>query len=78
MTRPRAATRTLMVNALARVEGEGGMTVKVRGGTVEQAASSSVRNKAVENTRSPRAQRAHHPAAMPKPPRSPRLARVGR
>ena len=41
-------------------------------------ASSSVRNKAAENTRSPRAQRAHHPAAMPKPPRSPRLARVGR
>ena len=36
MTKPRAATRTLMVNALARVEGEGGMTVKVRGGVVEQ------------------------------------------
>ena len=50
---------------------------RVKGPLSFRGASSSVTNKAAENTRSPRTQRAHHASAIPKPPRSPRLARVG-
>src|SRR5213080_193708 len=40
---------------------------RVKGPLSCRGASSSVRNKAAENTRSPRAHRAHHPSAMPIP-----------